>query len=247
MSLLFWILIFTFLGSFASLIGGILLLWKEKLVEGKTLLLVAFAAGAMLSASFFDLIPEALEEGMGYREAGEAILAGIVVFFLFERFLLWHHHHQTCEAPRPTIPLLILGDSLHNFLDGVVIAGSFLLNIPLGIITSLAVGFHEVPQEIGDFGVLLALGMGRRKVILVNIFSALASFVGAISAFYFLSRLGGMIPYLIAFAAGNFIYIASSDLIPEIHRAFKREEAFSQTGFFILGILVIWLTTSLFA
>lgn len=245
--LLLWILVFTFLSSFASLIGGILLLWREKLVEGKILLLVAFAAGAMLSASFFDLIPEALEEGIGFQEVGGAILAGMVTFFLFERFLLWHHHHQACEAPRPTIPLLIIGDSLHNFLDGIVLAGAFLVSVPLGVVTSLAIGFHEIPQEIGDFSVLLALGMKKTKVLLVNILSALLAFVGAVTAFYLLEKFEFLIPYLIAFAAGNFIYIASSDLIPEIHRAFEREKALSQTGFFILGILVIWLTTTLFA
>jgi len=252
MPLLFWILIFTFLGSFASLIGGVLLLWKKKLVEGKTLTLVAFAAGAMLAASFLDLIPEALQEGEDSQSVLGAVLIGIIAFFFLERFLFWYHHHscpegKECEAPVPTIPLLIIGDTLHNFLDGIIIAGAFLVNTRLGVITSLAVGFHEIPQEIGDFGVLLALGMEKSKVLLVNILSALISFVGAVSAFYFLSASWQMIPYLIAFAAGNFIYIAASDLIPQLHRSFERKIAISQTIFFILGILVIWITTSLFA
>lgn len=264
MPLLFWILIFTFLGSFASLIGGVLLLGKEKLVKGKELILVAFAAGAMLAASFLDLIPEAVKEIGEISQIGQiggAALLGVIVFFFLERFLLWHHHHgclpaeagaqagpegKECEAPTPTIPLLIIGDTLHNFLDGIVIAGAFLVSLPLGIITSLAVGFHEIPQEIGDFGVLLSLGMEKGRVIMVNIFSALISFLGAVLGFYFLENFEVMIPYLVAFAAGNFIYIAASDLIPQLHQVFERKTVFGQTLTFILGILTIFLAGQVF-
>ncbi|MBI4999542.1 ZIP family metal transporter [Candidatus Gottesmanbacteria bacterium] len=249
--MLVWILIFTFLGSFASLIGVVLLLWKEKALEGKTLFLVAFAAGAMLSASFLDLIPEALKEQSNTQGVLTAVLVGIVVFFFFERSLLWYHHHSCpeggkCESPLPTIPLLVIGDSLHNFLDGIVIAGAFLINIPLGVVMSLAVGFHEVPQEIGDFGVFLSLGMKRTKVLAVNIFSALLAFGGAISAFFFLEKFEFLIPYLVAFAAGNFIYIAASDLIPQLHQGFSPKAAISQSLAFLLGILVIFLAIQVF-
>lgn len=253
--MLLWILIFTFLGSFVSLIGGVLLLLKENLVRKKTLNLVAFAAGAMLAAAFLDLLPEAIrEEAEGTPIFGEykgllgVVLIGMVVFFFLERFLFWYHHHacpegEECEAEVPTVPLLIIGDSLHNFLDGVTIAGAFLVNIPLGIITSLAVFFHEIPQEMGNFGVLLALGMKREKVLAVNILSALFALLGAIMAFFLLEQFEFLIPVLVAFAAGNFIYIASSDLIPQLHQAFEKEKVAGQTLSFLIGILVIFLTT----
>ncbi len=239
-----------------SLLGGVLLLWKEKLLEGKTLSLVAFAAGAMLTASFLDLIPEALREvgftnTEGYKGILTMVLIGLIAFFFLERFLLWYHHHacpegEECEARVPTIPLLIIGDSLHNFLDGVVIAGSFLVNVPLGIVTSLAVGFHEIPQEIGDFGVLLFLGMRKTKVFLINILSALLSFLGAILAFFFLKNLEFLIPYLVAFTAGNFIYIAASDLIPQLHQGFNRRMVVGQTVAFLAGVFFIYLTIKIF-
>lgn len=254
MPLLLWVITFTFLGSVASLIGGVFLLWKADLIEGKTHFLVAFAAGAMLAASFLDLLPEGLKEAKSgeFMPISAAVLSGIVTFFFLERFIAWFHHHacpdgEECEGQAPTIPLLVIGDSLHNFLDGIVISSSFLLSIPVGIVASIAVFFHEIPHEMGNFGVLLHLKMQKINVLLINLLSAFFAFLGAFLAFFFLNNLKFLIPFLVAFAAGNFIYIAASDLIPELHRSFKRQIAVSQSLSFLLGILVIILAIRVFA
>lgn len=251
MPLLLQILFFNFIGSFVSLIGGVLLLFKADFTKKITPLLVAFAAGTMLSASFFDLLPEALEFAEDIQVPINIILltvlGGMVTFFLIERFILWSHHHHgdVGEETHPTIPLLIVGDSLHNFLDGVTVAVTFIASVPLGIITSLVVGAHEIPQEIGDFATLLHQGLSRKKVLLVNVISALISFLGALTAFFLLQHIRQLIPFMLAFATGNFLYIASSDLIPEIHRVYKKENAIKQTAFFLIGISVTILAISL--
>lgn len=251
MSILTYIIIFNFLGSFVSLTGGIFLLINRKFTQKTTPLLVAFAAGSMLSVSFFDLLPEALEAAEDGGLTSEIIflitLVGIVSFFLIERFILWSHHHhgKMVEETHPTVPLLIIGDTIHNFVDGVTIAATFLVSIPLGIVTTFAVGAHEIPQEIGDFATLLHEGLTRKAVIMVNIFSAFSSFLGAILAYFLLQTITGLTPLLLSFAAGNFLYIASSDLIPEIHRVYRREKALKQTFFFLLGIVIVWLSIRL--
>lgn len=251
MDILIIAVLFNFLGSFVSLVGGLFLLWRKNWTEKITPLLIAFAAGAMLAVSFFDLLPEAFEtmEELGISSSSifNSALVGIVAFFIIERFILWsHHHHSNDEMEaRPTIPLLIMGDTVHNFLDGVTIAATFLVSVPLGIVTSLAVGAHEIPQEIGDFATMLHLGIGRKKVIIINIVSALVSFIGVIFGFYVLSAGSYIIPILLGFAAGNFIYIAASDLIPEIHGAYKKEKAITQTSFFLLGIVLVYFAINL--
>lgn len=246
--LLLWILSFTFLGSFVSLFLVVWLLSIKNVANRFALSLTSFAAGALLAAAFLDLMPEAFEKGQ-LKSVLWIILIGIVVFFLLERSLLWFHHHHGEEKTgvmrgeeRPVTLLLMVGDSLHNFLDGVVIAGSFFVSIPLGIVTSLAVFFHEIPHEIGVFGALLHEGLTYKKVVLYNVLSGITALLGAFLSFFFLSSLTSLVPYILSFAAGNFIYISASDLIPEIHRAFDKEKALVQTTFFLLGIFVIWLT-----
>ncbi|MBI2029750.1 ZIP family metal transporter [Candidatus Gottesmanbacteria bacterium] len=246
MDILIIAVLFNFLGSFVSLLGGIFLLWRKNWTKKITPLLIAFAAGTMLAVSFFDLLPEAFETidelEISPSNIFNAVLFGLVVFFVIERFILWSHHHHSDnnKEAHPTIPLLIIGDTIHNFLDGVTIAATFLVSLPLGIVTSLAVGAHEIPQEIGDFGTMLHLGIGRKKVIIINIISALVSFIGVIIGFYVLSAGSYIIPILLGFAAGNFIYIAASDLIPEIHSSYKKEKAVSQTSFFLVGIILVY-------
>lgn len=244
MSLLFYILLFTIIGGIASLIGGVLLLWNEKLCSKLTPYFVAFAAGSLLTVAIIDLIPEALEESMSEpRTLFLVVLAGIVTFFLIERYVFWHHHHhdKSEHEPEPTKALIIIGDTLHNFLDGIAIAASFMISVPVGIATSLAVGLHEIPQEIGDFGALLALGMNKGKVLLVNLFSGLAGILGALLGFYFLGSIEKLIPFFLAYTSGNFIYIAASDLIPEIHSTHQNKNATRQTSFFLMGILISYL------
>lgn len=243
MSILAFILIFTLIGSIASLIGGVLLLLNQNLCKKLTPFFVAFAAGSLLTVALIDLIPEAIEKSLEEpRRVLLAVLIGIVVFFFIERYVFWfHHHHEREDEPNPTTTLIIVGDTLHNFLDGIAIAASFLISIPIGIATSIAVGLHEIPQEIGDFAALLALGMKRNKVFLVNLLSAFASLFGALLGFYFFSLVENVLPYLLAFTGGNFIYIAASDLIPEIHTEYQSKKATNQALLFVFGIILTYI------
>ena len=255
LSTLGYIVIFTLIGSVFSLIGGILLLFKEKTTLKYSHFLAAFAAGTLLGTVFFDLLPEAIEEAEHVSsELGYTIniflwtLLGFLSFFLVERFIHWFHHHQheyTEEVVKPTVPLIITSDSIHNFIDGVVIASTFLVSIPLGIVTTLAVAVHEIPQEIGDFGILLHKGMKRKKIILVNLLSALTALLGALIAYSLGARIEASLPILLAVTAGFFIYIAASDLIPEIHHENRKGFAVIETTLMFLGVGTIWIFISL--
>lgn len=230
-----------------------MLLFREKIALKFSHLLAAFAAGTLLGTVFFDLLPEAVHETEHLAEEGLVseelnvflfVLLGILGFFLLERFIHWFHHHQHDygeEKVKPTVPLIIVGDSVHNFIDGVVIAATFMVSIPLGIVTTLAVAAHEIPQEIGDFGILLHKGLRRRKILLVNIFSAFSAVVGAVLAFGLGENLEVSLPILLALTSGFFIYIAASDLIPEIHHENRKGFAAIETMLMFLGVATIWI------
>lgn len=251
--MLFYILLFTFLGSIVSLIGGIILLTKEKFALKISHLLMSFAAGVLLGTAFFDLLPEALEEtataGAGQEQVNIFFwtLVGILVFFMMERFIHWFHHHHEHDSKdtKPTVPLIIFGDSVHNFIDGVAIAATFLVNIPLGIVTSLAVAAHEIPQEMGDFAILLHRGMPGRRVLLVNFLSALTAMFGAVLMYLAGGAMKELLPILVTLTAGFFIYIAASDLIPEIHHEKRGGFAFWETMLLLLGVVLVWISTTL--
>lgn len=251
MSTLEYILLFTFLGSFGALIGGLILLAYEKFALKISHFLASFAAGVLLGAAFLDLLPEALHEG---EENGIDVflwtLIGIVAFFLLERLIHWFHHHeehhQHHKESKTTLPLIIIGDTMHNFIDGIVIAATFMVSIPLGIVTSVAVFAHEIPQEIGDFGLMIHKGLERKKIILVNLISAAAAFLGAGIAYITGDVLQNSIPIFLAVTAGLFIYIATSDLIPEIHYEKRKKAAFFESLLLILGIIFVWLSANLF-
>ncbi len=250
MSTLTYILLFTFIGSLGALIGGIILLSKEKLALKISHFLSSFAAGVLLGSAFFDLLPEAVHES---EELGIDVfswtLFGIILFFLIERGIHWFHHHEEHhmheKETKTTLPLIIIGDSMHNFIDGVIIAATFMTNIQLGIVTALAVFAHELPQEIGDFGLMLHKGLKRKKVILVNIMSAGISFIGAIGTYLIGDKIQGNIPVLLALTAGFFIYIATSDLIPEIHFEKRKGHALIESVLLLIGVLVIYASTTL--
>lgn len=244
------ILLFTFIGSIGALIGGMLLLSREKFALKISHFLASFAAGVLLGAAFFDLLPEALHEA---EEKGIDVffwtLLGIVIFFLIERFIHWFHYHEDYhehkEESKTTLPLIIIGDTMHNFIDGVVIAATFMISAPLGVVTALAVFAHEVPQEIGDFGLMLHKGLKRGKIILVNVMSAAVAILGAVLTYALGDVLEGYVPVLLALTAGFFIYIASSDLIPEIHHEKRKGFAIIESFLLVVGIVVIWTTVSL--
>lgn len=249
MSTLSYILIFTFIGSIGALIGGLALLANKSFAQRISHFLAAFAAGTLLGAAFFDLLPEAAHEA---EELGIDVylwvLTGIIVFFLMERFIHWFHHHEKqhqLEAEeKSTIPLIVAGDTLHNFVDGVVIAATFLVSVPLGIVSTFAVFAHELPQEIGDFGLLLHKGLSRKKVILVNILSAAAAFLGAVLTYTTGEVLERQVPILLAITSGFFIYIATSDLMPEINMEKNKKFTLIKTGLLLVGILTIYFAVS---
>ena len=246
--MLFNILLFTVLGSIFSLIGGLLLLTRKRLSDKVILILTSFAAGVLLATAFFDLFPESLESDFEASTIFSFALAGIVIFFIFERFFLWyHHHHGSHQGIHPSTILITVGDGIHNFIDGVAIAGAFLVSFPLGIITSIAVAAHEIPHEIADFSVMLAEKVNKKKIILFNLISACSSLIGAIGTYFLAETITGYLPVIIAFTAGMFTYIASSDLIPELHRssADKKHEAWQQLSVFLAGIALVFVVKSL--
>ncbi len=242
--ILAYILVFTLIGSVFSLIGGIFLLWNKNITEKISHLLISFAAGTLLGTAFFDLMPEAIAQS----EPSLVFLftlIGFLAFFVMERFIHWMHHHHSEIDHKPTVQLIMIGDSIHNFIDGVAIAATFLVSVPLGIVTALAVGTHEIPQEIGDFAVMLKRGIKPTKVLLFNLFSSATAVLGALAMFIFRDSLGAFLPIFLALTAGFFIYISSADLIPEIHEKNRRGFALFETCFLIFGILAVWLLVNL--
>ena len=260
MNILGYILLFTFLGSVISLVGGVLLLISKKFTLKISHYLSAFAAGTLLGVAFFDLLPESLKEMEHLREEGVThstssgqvgevniflwVLVGVLIFFLLERFI---HHHDQSENPgekNVVVPLIVVGDTVHNFIDGVAIAATFLISIPLGIVTTLAVAAHEIPQEIADFGLMLSKGVKRSKVLWINFFSALSALLGAILTYIYKESIEGWLPVILAITAGFFIYIAAANLIPEIHSRDNKRVAFWETTALFIGVLVIYFVVS---
>lgn len=241
MPLLGYIVIFSFIGSIVSLIGGILFLVKEKFAKKISHYLSAFAGGALLGTAFFDLLPEAVTNG-GKVNVFFWTLMGILIFFILERFIHHHDSGKSVTEKDTVIPLIVIGDTVHNFIDGVAMAATFLVSIPLGIVTSLAVAAHEIPQEIGDFGLMLSKGVARKKILLINFYSALAAMVGAILTFMAKDSIVGLLPAVLGLTSGFFIYIAVSNLIPEIHSRENQKIAFWETIMLFVGVLVIYIT-----
>ncbi len=225
MHTLLWIIGSTFVISLVSFIGILTLFVKDKLLDKILLYLVSFSAGALIGGAFLHLLPEAVAELAGAADDMERAiffiflfaLGGFILFFILEHLIRWHHHHAM-EHPHiePFSYLILVGDGFHNFIDGFVIAGAFSVSIPIGITTSIAVIFHEIPQELGDFGVLVYGGLKKAKALLLNFLSALTAIAGGIIGWVFAEGIGDRIIYLLPLAAGSFIYIAATDLIPEI-------------------------------
>jgi zinc and cadmium transporter len=233
------IIIFSLLGSVFSLAGGVVLLSKQKWADKLAKYAMPFAAGSLLSAVFLDLLLDGMEQADA-NTVLTACLAGIVLFFLAERFLHWFHHHHQHENRDPQLNLIIAGDTIHNALDGVAIAAAFLVSVPTGIVTTIAVAAHEIPQEIGDFGLMLSKGMKRGRVLLVNFVSALATVVFALITFALGSADRLPLGLLIGLSAGFLLYIATSDIIPEIHEQSPKAKLFDwQPVLLVLGVVVV--------
>lgn len=237
------VIIFSLIGGLFSLIGGALLLSRKKFAEKLAKYATPFAAGALLAAVFLDLLPEGIAESTA-ESVLTAALIGMLIFFFFERFLRWFHHHHEHKGLDPanesSKSLIILGDTMHNALDGVAIAAAFLVSVPVGIVTTIAVAAHEIPQEIGDFGLLLAKGMSRKNVLLANAASALATTVFAVITYALGSSDKLPIGALLGISAGFLLYIAASDIIPSIHEEVSNDKIFDIRPILLLvGVLVV--------
>lgn len=243
---IFIVIFFSLIGGLFSLIGGVILLKRKQITDNFINYVTPFAAGALLAAVFMDFLPEGV-----HQENGDTVfiaaLVGILGFFLAERFLRWfHHHHEDDEGTDPSAKLIIAGDIAHNALDGVAIAAAFLVSVPTGIVTTIAVAAHEIPQEIGDFGLLLSKGMKRRRVLIVNVLSALATTLAAVITYVLGSDERLPVALLLGVSAGFLLYIALSDVIPTIHhRADKSKLLQWQTAMLLVGVVVVGLAVSL--
>ena len=221
--------------SLIAFIGVIFIGLKEDKLKRLTTILVGFASGTLLGGAFLHLLPESLTPENDQMTVLWYVIIGIVSFFALEKFLYWRHCHEK-ECPTHTFVYLnLVGDGIHNFIDGMVIAATFMIGFELGLATTLAVIFHEVPQEIGDFGVLVYGGLNKKKALIYNFISAVTAILGALAT-YFLAYLRSIEALLVPFAAGGFIYIAATDLMPELHKKSHAGESIVQLFMILLGI-----------
>jgi len=266
------IILFTALGGVLSVLAAAVFLLlpehkqKHVLPHG-----ISFAIGALLTGAFCGLIPHAFEEVPveDMSSLSATILAGILLFFVLEKLLVWRHcHSHACEAHgeeshdhqhhdhghshsvqpaghRPAGMFIILGDSIHNFVDGVLIGAAFLTDVQLGIVTSLAVAAHEIPQEVGDFAILLHSGYKRGEALLYNVLASLSTVVGGVLAYFSLGDLHQILPYFLTLAASSFIYIAVADLIPSLHQKTDIKTSLQQIGFILAGVVLILVMQSI--
>jgi len=237
-----WILLASFVGgALSAALAAFALALRTTWIP----MLVSYAIGALLGAAFLEIIPHAFEKAP--RQAGFSILVGIFVFFVLEKLLLWRHcHTEDCEVHDPhehgrgdqgrTGALIMVGDTVHNFVDGVLIAAAFLESTELGLIAALAIIAHEIPQEVGDFLILLHSGYSRTKALALNLGSSLATLVGGVGGYYLLPIFGGWEAALLGFVAASMVYVAVADLIPGLHRRPHLRDTASQALLIALGI-----------
>lgn len=240
MSTLLWIILATFINGLVALVGAVTFLFSSNLLKKITFILIAFSAGTLLGGGMLHLLPEALDM-LGVMAVFLTAIIGFSLFFLVEKFLHWHHCHDEEEkCPHPFTYLILFGDGIHNLLDGLAIAAAFLIDIRLGVITTLVIISHELPQELGNFAILIHGGIEKKKALLYNFLAQLTSVLGGILGFY-LAEIFNFKPYMLAFAAGGFIYIAASDLIPEIKREGSLSKSILTYLLFLGGILFMIL------
>jgi zinc and cadmium transporter len=263
-SLLLLIIVFTAIGGVLSVMAAaVFLLLPDHRRAAVLPHGISFAIGALLAVAFWGLIPEAFSaiQPEQFQSLSGTILAGVLGFFVLEKLLIWRHcHFGSCEAhgdedehdhhdhghshhshgsAKSAGALIILGDSIHNFVDGVLIAAAFLTDVQLGIVTSLAVAAHEIPQEVGDFAILLHSGYSKSKALLYNILASLTTVLGGMLAYFGLEDLHDSLPYFLALAASSFIYIAVADLIPSLHKKTDMKTSLQQIALIAMGVLLI--------
>jgi len=229
-----------FIISLTSFVGLFAFGAKHETLHKHIDILVGFAAGALLGDAFIHLLPELGVAGITVQ-ISLSILIGIIVFFALEKIVHWHHchrieHKEVCED----LPYMSLaGDILHNIIDGVIVAGAFLANPVVGFSTALAVFLHELPHEGGNYSILIKGGFSRKKALFLNFFAALASFIGAVVTLILSSMISGVLPFIIAFSMGSFLYIAGTDLLPELHKKFAPKQAVLEFIFIVLGVVIM--------
>ncbi len=251
MSVLSWIIV-------ASLFGGALSVLCAALfaLNARTHwigMLVSYAIGALLGAVFLDILPEAIDLAGNTAAVSGTVLAGILLFFTLEKVLIWRHcHHDHCEAHEPheqpghdhgrSGTMLIIGDTFHNFVDGIIIAAAFMVDINLGIVTALAIIAHEIPQEVGDFLILLHSGYSKLRAFQLNLISSFATLAGGVLAYYALQGMQSWTPYILALSAASMIYVAVADLIPGLHKRTQMRDTVQQVALIMLGVATVGLT-----
>ena len=240
-----YIFLATFIVSLISFVGVVCLALTEKVLNKILLILIGLSAGALMGGAFLHLLPEAVEKSTGL-DVYLFVLIGFIVFFLIEKVLHWRHCHKG-ECDVHTFQYMnLVGDSIHNFIDGLIMAASFVVSLPLGITTTIAIATHEIPQEIGDFAVLLYGGFSKKKAIMLNFTIALTAVLGGIVGFFVSSLIENIVVFILPFAAGGFIYIAATDLVPEIRKELNMKKYMATLLVFICGILIMWVTKVLF-
>lgn len=227
--------------SLVSFVGVVTLAIKDSVLKRYIDYFISLAVGALLGDAFIHIIPEAFQNGMSEQTISLLIIGGVLLFFIIEKFIHWHHHGEDCDEKgvHPVGKLILFTDGFHNFIDGVIIGASFLVSVPLGIATTLAVVLHEIPQEIGDFAVLIHSGFSKKKAILFNFISASAAILGTVIVFLFGSIVENFANLLVPIAAGGFIYIAVADLIPELHKTKNIKHSLLQIVSIGIGILAM--------
>lgn len=236
-----YILLATFSITLCVFVAVGFLYIKKEIVPKILLSLVSLSAGALMGGAFLHLLPESIESGVDFEVSGVIVLVAFLAFLIIEKIFHWRHCHKDgCEVHHIG-KMNLIGDFIHNFIDGLVIAASFLVDFNVGIATTLAIALHEIPQEVGDFGVLLYSGYEKKKALLYNYLVASTVILGGLVGFFFNFIIGGIMPYLLPFAAGGFIYISASDLIPEIRKERDIKKSMISLSIFILGLLFMFL------
>ena len=238
--LLVWIIGFSILGSVGAIsIAAVLLFFPDKIRKITVPYLISYATGTLLGAAFLGMIPAGLASAPA-TAVTTTVLTGIVIFFILEKVVLWRHcHEDECEVHGRAAPLILIGDAFHNFVDGLVIAAAFLTSIPLGISASLAVIAHEIPQEVGDFAILLDGGYQRKQAFILNTLSGLTTLPGAVLAYFWLTDMREAVPYILGISAASFIYIAMADLVPGLHKQVAMKASLHQLALLLAGIATI--------
>lgn len=248
MTVLLWIILSSLIGGVLSVVCAALFALSAR--ANWVSALVSYAIGALLGAVFLEILPEAIERASSPAAVSGTVLFGILLFFTLEKLLLWRHcHHNNCEAHElhdhgaheRSGTLIVIGDTFHNFVDGVIIAAAFMADVNLGIVTALAIIAHEIPQEVGDFMILLHSGYSKAKAFMVNLASSVAMLVGGVMSYFALQSMQGFVPTLLALAAASMIYVAVADLIPGLHKRIRLRDTLEQVGLILAGVGTIFL------